>query len=79
MNDRALTLNLLAIGFLLATVQICYSQGTLTPAPSPDPKAMPAPQAAPAPQNTPAPPPAPTPIPFDDALLHAANELFSKA
>src|SRR5512139_1800806 len=29
-------------------------------------------------QNAPAPPP-PVPIPFDDALLRAANDLFSKA
>ena len=38
------------------------------------------PQGAPpvaSPQSAPSPPP--TPIPFDDALLRAANDLFSKA
>ena len=67
MIDRALSLNLFAIGLLLATVQICHSQVPLTPPPSP------------APQNSAAPPPPPTPIPFDDALSRAANDLFSKA
>lgn len=74
MIDRALPLNLFAIGFLLATVQICHSQAPLTPPPSPAPQAAPAPQISPAP-----PPPPPTPIAFDDALLRAANDLFSKA
>jgi len=40
------------------------------------------PQAAPSPQAVPSPPapaPPPTPAPFDDALLRAANDLFSKA
>jgi outer membrane protein OmpA-like peptidoglycan-associated protein len=40
------------------------------------------PQAAPpvaGAQSAPNPPPPPTPIPFDDALLRAANDLFSKA
>ena len=33
----------------------------------------------PAPATQPAPAPPPTPVPFDDALLRAANDLFSKA
>ena len=35
--------------------------------------------AAPSPQAAPSPPPPPIPAPFDDALLRAANDLFSKA
>src|ERR1700751_4097586 len=62
-----------AIGFLVATVQVCLAQATLTP------QAPPVPPAAPAPQSSAAPPPPPAPIPFDDALLRAANDLFSKA
>jgi outer membrane protein OmpA-like peptidoglycan-associated protein len=71
MIDRALPRSLFAIGLLLASVEICHSQVTPAPPPSSTPQA--------APQNAPAPPPAPTPIPFDDALLRAANDLFSKA
>ena len=39
------------------------------------------PQSAPPPAagTQAAPPPPPTPVPFDDALLRAANDLFSKA
>jgi outer membrane protein OmpA-like peptidoglycan-associated protein len=37
------------------------------------------PQPTPSPQAAPSPPPPPTPVPFDDALLRAANDLFSKA
>jgi outer membrane protein OmpA-like peptidoglycan-associated protein len=36
-------------------------------------------QAAPTTQAAPSPPPPPIPAPFDDALLRAANDLFSKA
>ena len=43
------------------------------------PQAAPSPQAAPATQAAPSPPPPPIPAPFDDALLRAANDLFSKA
>ena len=42
-------------------------------------QATPSPQAAPATQAAPSPPPPPIPAPFDDALLRAANDLFSKA
>jgi outer membrane protein OmpA-like peptidoglycan-associated protein len=35
--------------------------------------------ATPSPQAAPSPPPPPIPAPFDDALLRAANDLFSKA
>jgi len=37
------------------------------------------PQPTPSPQAAPSPPAPPTPVPFDDALLRAANDLFSKA
>jgi outer membrane protein OmpA-like peptidoglycan-associated protein len=43
------------------------------------PQAAPSSQAAPTTQAAPSPPPPPIPAPFDDALLRAANDLFSKA
>jgi len=43
------------------------------------PQAAPSLQAAPTTQAAPSPPPPPIPAPFDDALLRAANDLFSKA
>jgi outer membrane protein OmpA-like peptidoglycan-associated protein len=42
-------------------------------------QAAPTPQATPSPQASVASQPPPTPIPFDDAVLRAANDLFSKA
>jgi len=65
MIDRAPIVTCFAIGFLMTAIQACYAQAT-SPTPSP-------------PQASSAPPPPPTPIPFDDALLRAANDLFSKA
>ncbi|WP_275170261.1 OmpA family protein [Bradyrhizobium sp. CSS354] len=65
MIDRAPIVTCFAIGFLMTSIQACYAQAT-SPTPSP-------------PQASSAPPPPPTPIPFDDALLRAANDLFSKA
>lgn len=65
MIDRGPIVTCFAIGFLMTSIQACYAQAT-PPAPSP-------------PQASSAPPPPPTPIPFDDALLRAANDLFSKA
>ena len=65
MIDRGPIVTCFAIGFLLTSIQACDAQAT-PPAPSP-------------PQVSSAPPPPPTPIPFDDALLRAANDLFSKA
>ncbi|WP_249137217.1 OmpA family protein [Bradyrhizobium canariense] len=65
MIDRAPIVTCFAIGFLMTSIQACYAQATpSTPSP---------------PQASSAPPPPPTPIPFDDALLRAANDLFSKA
>jgi hypothetical protein len=43
------------------------------------PQAAPSSPAAPATQAAQSPPPPPIPAPFDDALLRAANDLFSKA
>jgi hypothetical protein len=65
MIDRGPIVTCFAIGFVLTSIQACYAQAA-PPAPSP-------------PQASSAPPPPPTPIPFDDALLRAANDLFSKA
>jgi hypothetical protein len=65
MIDGAPIVTCFAIGFLMTSIQACYAQAT-SPTPSP-------------PQASSAPPPPPTPIPFDDALLRAANDLFSKA
>jgi hypothetical protein len=65
MIDRGPIVTCFAIGFLMTSIQACYAQAT-SPTPSP-------------PQASSAPPPPPTPIPFDDALLRAANDLFSKA
>lgn len=65
MIDRGPIVTCFAIGFLMTSIQACYAQAT-PPTPSP-------------PQASSAPPPPPTPIPFDDALLRAANDLFSKA
>jgi len=65
MIDRAPIVTCFAIGFLMTAIQACYAQAT-SPTPSP-------------PQASSAPPPLPTPIAFDDALLRAANDLFSKA
>ena len=60
---RTSNLMICAICCLLAGVMAAFPQG--------------APPVA-SPQSAPSPPP-PTPIPFDDALLRAANDLFSKA
>ena len=65
MIDRGPIVTCFAIGFLMTSIQACHAQAT-PPTPSP-------------PQASSAPPPPPTPIPFDDALLRAANDLFSKA
>src|ERR1700754_2464601 len=64
MVDRGPIVACIVIGFLLTSVQACYAQA--------------APPAAAPPQAAAAPPP-PTPVPFDDALLRAANDLFSKS
>jgi hypothetical protein len=56
-----------AIGCFLAGVTAAF------------PQAAPGTQPAPATQAAPSPPAPPTPVPFDDALLRAANDLFSKA
>src|SRR6266852_9229689 len=57
---------------LLAGAACCFLVGVTAafPQPAPSTQAAPPTQAAPAP---------PTPVPFDDALLRAANDLFSKA
>ena len=57
---------------LLVATACCFLVG----ATAAFPQAAPSPQAAPA---APSPPPPPIPAPFDDALLRAANDLFSKA
>jgi hypothetical protein len=67
MIDRGPILTVFAVGFLLATIEMCFSQATVSP------------QAAPAPQAPGSPPSPPTPVAFEDALLRAANDLFSKA
>ena len=56
---------------LMACVMCCLLAGAVTAFPQGAPVA--------APQTAPSPPPPPTPILFDDALLRAANDLFSKA
>src|SRR3954469_4589797 len=65
MIDRGPIVTCFAIGFLMTSIQACYAQA---PPPPPSP-----------PQASSAPPPPPVPVPFDDALLRAANDLFSKA
>jgi outer membrane protein OmpA-like peptidoglycan-associated protein len=76
---------LVALFLLLAGCELLQPQKTAVPAPDSKPQAItPAPQApAPAPPVAAVvPPPPPQPIvaaPFDDALLKAANDLFSKA
>jgi outer membrane protein OmpA-like peptidoglycan-associated protein len=57
---------------LLVTTACCFLVGVTAAFP----QAAPSSQAAPATQS---PPPPPIPAPFDDALLRAANDLFSKA
>src|SRR6201994_3057202 len=57
-----------SLGFFLL-----FASTTLSPVPAKAKPAVPAPPAAAAP------PPPPTPIPFDAALLKAANDLFTKA
>ena len=60
---------------LLVATACCFLVGATAALP----QAAPSPQAAPAAQAAPSPPPPPIPAPFDDALLRAANDLFSKA
>ena len=60
---------------LLVATTCCFLVG----ATAAFPQAAPNPQAAPTTQAAPSPPPPPIPAPFDDALLRAANDLFSKA
>lgn len=67
MPARTSNLMACAICCLLAGVTAALPQG------APGTPPVPATQAAPNP------PPPPTPVPFDDALLRAANDLFSKA
>jgi len=62
---RTSSLMACAICCLLAGVMAAFPQG--------------APATPPAASTQAAPPPPPTPILFDDALLRAANDLFSKA
>jgi outer membrane protein OmpA-like peptidoglycan-associated protein len=70
---------------LIALVLVTLMAACTSPPPPPaSPTAMPAPLSPPAPSPTampaPPPPPAPVPvaIPFDEAILKAANDLFSK-
>ncbi len=60
---------------LLVAITCCFLVGVTAAFP----QAAPNPQAAPTTQAAPSPPPPPIPAPFDDALLRAANDLFSKA
>ena len=60
---------------LLVATTCCFLVGVTAAFP----QAAPNPQAAPTTQAAPSPPPPPIPAPFDDALLRAANDLFSKA
>ncbi len=60
---------------LLAGAACCFLVGVTAAFPQPGPSS----QAAPPTQAAPSPPAPPTPVPFDDALLRAANDLFSKA
>src|SRR5258707_11387499 len=60
---------------LLVATTCCFLVGVTAAFP----QAAPSPQAAPTTQAAPSPPPPPIPAPFDDALLRAANDLFSKA
>ena len=60
---------------LLAGTACCFLLGVTAAFP----QAAPSSQAAPTTQAAPSPPAPPTPVPFDDALLRAANDLFSKA
>ena len=60
---------------LLVAITCCFLLGVTAAFP----QAAPNPQAAPTTQAAPSPPPPPIPAPFDDALLRAANDLFSKA
>jgi outer membrane protein OmpA-like peptidoglycan-associated protein len=60
---------------LLAGTACCFLLGVTAAFP----QAAPSSQAAPTTQAAPSPPPPPIPAPFDDALLRAANDLFSKA
>ena len=60
---------------LLAGTACCFLLGVTAAFP----QAVPSSQAAPTTQAAPSPPPPPIPAPFDDALLRAANDLFSKA
>ena len=60
---------------LLAGAACCFLVGVTAAFPQPAPGT----QAAPPTQAAPSPPAPPTPVPFDDALLRAANDLFSKA
>src|SRR3982074_2811336 len=60
---------------LLAGPACCFLAGVPPASPQPAPST----QAAPTTQAVPSPPAPPTPVPFDDALLRAANDLFSKA
>src|SRR5260370_29265940 len=59
----------------LAGAACCSLVGVAAAFPQPGPSS----QAAPPTQAAPSPPAPPTPVPFDDALLRAANDLFSKA
>jgi outer membrane protein OmpA-like peptidoglycan-associated protein len=60
---------------LLVGIACCFLVGVTAAFP----QAAPSSQAAPTTQAAPSPPPPPIPAPFDDALLRAANDLFSKA
>ena len=69
MTNRDLRKSLFAIGALLASVQICHAQVALTPRRLRLRRRRRYSGSA----------ASPTPIPFDDALLRAADDLFSKA
>ena len=83
-HSRNLTCVCSLIALVLVTLMAACTSRPPPPPPAPSPTAMPAPLAPPAPGPTampaPPPPPAPVPvaIPFDEAILKAANDLFSK-
>jgi hypothetical protein len=62
-----------------SNLMACAICGLLAGVTTAFPQAAPGTPPVPATQAAPNPPPPPTPVPFDDALLRAANDLFSKA
>jgi outer membrane protein OmpA-like peptidoglycan-associated protein len=72
-TSRRRVTTLVQASTLLACTACCFLAGATAVFPQA------APATPPAPVTQAAPPPPPTPIPFDDALLRAANDLFTKA